>query len=98
VTVAGLTATSPTSFIVTPIITGLSPSTGSVGTTVIIAGTGFDTASANDIVKFNGTPAVVMSSTSTQIIATVPAGATTGPVTVTVAGQEAVSPINFTVN
>ncbi len=98
VTVNGQTATSTGNFTVLPTITGFSPTSGSIGGTVTIEGTGFDPNSANDIVGFNGTTARVSSVTDTEIIATVPAGATTGSVSVTVNGQEATSSLGFTVN
>jgi hypothetical protein len=43
-------------------------------------------------VIFNGTPATVVSASATQIVTTVPTGATTGPISVTVDGQTATSP------
>ncbi|HTP64796.1 MAG TPA: IPT/TIG domain-containing protein, partial [Geobacteraceae bacterium] len=98
VTVLGQTVSSSTNFIIPPTITGVSPAGGPVGTTVTITGTGFDVTSANNTVMFNGTAAVVTSSTGTNIVTYVPMGATTGPVTVTVAGQTATSPTIFTVN
>jgi hypothetical protein len=98
VTVNNLTATSSSDFTVTPSITSFSPASGSVGTTVTIAGTGFDTAKANDVVKFNGVTATVTSATSTEIVATVPSGAATGQITITVDGQSAISSSIFTVD
>jgi IPT/TIG domain len=79
-----------------PVTVGLfSPTTGVVGTSVVINGTGF---AAGATVKFNQTSAsgVVVNST-TQITATVPTGATTGPIRVTVGGHTARSTANFTV-
>ena len=65
----------------TPTITNLSPNNGPVGTIVTLTGTAFTGASA---VAFNGTNAVTYSvDNDTQITATAPSGATTGPVTVT---------------
>lgn len=80
-----------------PTITGFTPSTGPVGTTVIITGTNFDTTPANNTVTLNGTTAVVTASTATSITITVPAGATTGKISVTVAGNTATSTTDFTV-
>ena len=64
-----------------PIITSFTPSTGPVGTTVVITGNYFTTATQ---VTFNGTvaPGFVINS-ATQITVTVPVGATTGYITVT---------------
>lgn len=98
VTVNGETATTSSNFIIIPSITSTAPSSGSVGSTVTIIGTGFDPTKANDTVSFNGTEAVVTSAASTWIVTTVPSGATSGQITITVNGQSAVSSSNFTVN
>ena len=72
---------------VIPTITSLDPSSGKVGSTVVITGTDFSTVPEENIVSFNGTFAGVDECTSTSITTSVPAGATTGPVTVTVDGE-----------
>src|SRR5262245_51449497 len=66
-----------------PSITGVAPATGTFGTTVTVSGTGFAAAAGENIVTFNGIPAVVSSSTTTRLVTRVPVGASTGPVTVT---------------
>jgi len=81
----------------TPSIASFTPISGPIGTMVTITGTNFDTTPANNIVMFNGTAATVTASTSTSITATVPSGATTGPISVTVGGNTATSATNFTV-
>jgi hypothetical protein len=48
-------------------------------------------------VKFNGTTATITSNTATPIVTAVPAGATTGKITVTTAGGTATSATDFTV-
>jgi len=73
------------------------PSSGPVGTTVTIFGTGFSATATEDTVSFNGTAAAVVSATATQIVATVPAGATTGPIAVTAPAGSATSSSVFTV-
>src|SRR4029450_5497777 len=89
VATAGGTATSSTSFTVTgapppaPTISSFSPTSGAAGTSVTISGTNFSGATA---VGFNGASAAFTVSSSTQITATLPNGATTGPLTVTTAG------------
>ena len=93
VTTAAGTATSSTNFTVTLSVTGFSPSSGPAGTSVTITGTGFTGATA---VTFNGTGATFTFNSDTQITATVPSGATTGPISVTAAGT-APSASNFTV-
>lgn len=62
-----------------PTITSFSPSIGLAGTTVVITGTNLTGANA---VKFNGLTATFTVNSATQITTTVPAGATTGPITV----------------
>ena len=66
-----------------PTIIGFSPSsacTGS-GTSVVITGTGFTGASA--VTFYNGQTATFVVNSSTQITATLPAGASTGTISVT---------------
>lgn len=96
----GLTGTSSTDFQVTaaatPTITSFTPTSGAVGTTVTITGTNFSTIPADNTVKFNGTAAIVTASTATSITTSVPAGSTTGPVTVAVGGLTGTG-LNFTV-
>jgi IPT/TIG domain len=76
-------------------VSGFNPTTGVVGTSVVITGTGF---AAGATVKFNQTTATaVVVNSPTQITATVPTGATTGPIRVTVSGNTARSTANFTV-
>ncbi len=72
----------PFTFYPYPAITGVSPVSGPVGTPVIINGTGLLDGGGNGTVSFNGTPAAILSQTSTGIQVDVPAGATTGPVSV----------------
>ena len=97
ITVNSQTATSSSNFIVIPAITSFSPSSGSADATVTITGTGFATTTTDNTVMFNGTTAVVKSSTSTSIVTSVPSGAASGQITVSVNGQSAVSSSNFTV-
>ena len=75
------TATSATSFTPTFSITGFSPASGPTGTLVTITGVGFNTSST---VKFNAAAAASVTHVSaTQLRATVPSIATSGPITVT---------------
>jgi len=73
------------------------PSSGPVGRSVTIYGTGFSTTPASNTVKFNGTTATVLTATSTELTTTVPSGATTGPISVTVGSSMATSASPFTV-
>jgi hypothetical protein len=61
------------------------PESGPVGTTVTIYGTGFSSTPSENSVTFNGTLARVISSTSTEIVTTVPVGSTTGLISATTA-------------
>ena len=81
-----------------PIITGFTPSDGSVGTSVVITGTNFSSTMAGNVVSFNGTAATVSAATTTQLSVTVPTGATTGKISVTVGSLTATSSDNFTVS
>jgi hypothetical protein len=78
-----------------PTLTTFTPSAGVVGSTVAISGTSFKGVTG---VKFNGTPDPTFIVTfETQLMATVPVGATTGPITVTSATGVATSAASFTV-
>jgi len=76
------TGSSASVFTVTaaPIITGFTPTNGSAGTEVTISGTNFIGTSA---VAFNGVAAAFNFDSNSQIRASVPAGATTGVISVT---------------
>src|SRR2546425_415311 len=77
-----------------PTITSFTPSSGPAGTSVTIGGTSFTGATAG---RVNGGSASFTVISGTAIPATVPAGATTGPLSVTTPGGTATSPNNFTV-
>ena len=74
------------------------PTHGVAGAQVTIEGQGFDSNAANDTVSFNGVAATVISVSATQLVATVPSGATTGPIRVTVGGQTATSATSFAID
>jgi hypothetical protein len=80
-----------------PTIASFAPASGPVGTYVTITGTGFDNVPANNTVRFNGTLARVSAGSATQIWTTVPAGAATGPITVTNSRGTATSAASFSV-
>ena len=78
-----------------PSISGFSPTSGAVGSSVTISGSNLTGASA---VKFGGTSASVFTVNSdTQITATVPAGASSGPISVTTPNGTGASTGTFTV-
>jgi YD repeat-containing protein len=64
-------------------ILGMSPSQGAPGTFVQLYGRGFGATPAENQVVFNGATAAVTAATATTLTVTVPATATTGPVSVT---------------
>lgn len=78
----------------TPTISSFSPGSGASGTMVTITGTNFISPSA---VRFSGVDASFTTNSTTEIVATVPTGATTGPITVTTSQGTATSSANFTV-
>ncbi|GAA3985780.1 hypothetical protein GCM10022407_33320 [Hymenobacter antarcticus] len=89
------TGVSATSFTVplVPVISSFTPNTGPAGTTVVITGNYFTGATQ---VTFNGTVAPVFTvNSATQITVTVPAGITTGFLTVTTPNGIGVSTIRF---
>lgn len=77
-------------------ITSLSVTSGPFNTSVIITGTGFDATKSNDKVFFNGKEGTVTNASNRQITATVPVGAGTGNVTVSVNNSAPVSGPVFT--
>lgn len=80
-----------------PTITSVSPTTGTGGTSVTIAGTNFGTTQGTSTVKFNGTTATTITSWSaTSIVAKVPMAATTGNVIVHASGVDS-NGVTFTV-
>jgi len=64
-------------------IISFSPTHGAVGSVVTISGTGFSAVPSQNSVSFNGVAATVSSATQNQIVTSIPAGATTGPISVT---------------
>lgn len=95
VNIGGVNSNGASFVVPTPQITGISPTSGPTGTQVIITGANFGQNTGS--VTFNQTPANVSSWTSTQIIATVPSTAISGPVVVNVGGIASNSDQVFTV-
>jgi len=95
----GITGTSTSDFTVLApqTITSFAPSSGMIGATVTISGTDFSTTTTDNVVKFNGVTATVTTATSTALTVTVPTGATTGKISVTINGTNAVSSSDFSV-
>ena len=78
-----------------PVITGIAPILGAIGTNITISGNYFSAAPASDIVYFGAVQAKVVSASPTNLVVTTPAGATFGPITVTVGGLQAFSSQSF---
>jgi IPT/TIG domain/Chitobiase/beta-hexosaminidase C-terminal domain len=97
VTVGGVASNGVSFTISTPNISGLSPTSGPVGTSVNISGTNFGSSQGTSTVTFNGTAGTPTSWSATSIAVPVPSGATTGNVVVTVAGV-ASNGVSFTVS
>ena len=76
-------------------ITNVTPASGSVSSSVVIRGTNF---TGTTTVWFNGQAASFTLNSANQITATVPSGATTGPLSVITAGGISTSSSTFTVN
>jgi glucose/arabinose dehydrogenase/PKD repeat protein len=77
-----------------PSITSFAPASGVTGTVITITGANFTGATS---VKFNGVAAAFTVNSATQINATVPAGASSGKLSVTAPGGTAQSASDFTV-
>ncbi|WP_353483972.1 PKD-like domain-containing protein [Haliscomenobacter sp.] len=82
-----------------PTLTGFTPTSGPIGTTVTLTGTNFNTTAANNIVYFGSVKATVSTATSTSLTATVPLGANYQPITVlnTTSGRRAATTRPFKV-
>jgi hypothetical protein len=74
-------------------IISITPSSGPAGTTVIIKGANFGLNPSDNIVRFNKDTAAVLASAVDSLIVIAPTKGSTGPVTVTVAGNLATGPV-----
>ena len=68
-----------------PVITAVSATTGSVGSQVVINGSGFGASQGGSAVLLNGAAVNINSWSDTSVSITIPAGATSGPMLVSVA-------------
>jgi hypothetical protein len=80
-----------------PTIFSFTPQGGPIGTVVTIQGQNFSATPSNDTVQFNGIAATVTAATEHSLTVTVPPGATTGPILVSVGSLMTISPTYFTV-
>lgn len=78
-------------------ILNFTPQRGAVGQTVTIQGQGFSPTPGANTVQFNGTQAIVTSASASTLVVTVPNGATTGPISVTVGATTVTTASNFTI-
>src|SRR4029077_20497571 len=82
-----------------PVISRVSATSASVGSQVVISGTGFGAAQSNSLVTLNGAPVTINSWSNTSLTITIPAGATSGPMSVLVApSMNASNPVTFVVS
>ena len=86
------TKTNPTPTTPSPAISGISPVSGTAGTTVTISGSNFDATVAGNTVKFNGTLATISTAAANSLVVTAPAGGSSGTVTVTTSAGTATGP------
>jgi regulation of enolase protein 1 (concanavalin A-like superfamily) len=68
-----------------PVITAVSATTGAVGSQVVISGSGFGATQGGSAVLLSGAAVTINSWSATSITITIPAGATSGPMLVSVA-------------
>jgi len=96
VTTGATTLTSNNTFRVTPTFPSFSPTSGPVGTPVVLTGTGLTQTTKVTFGNVKATTVTVNS--DTQVTANVPTGAVTGKITITTLGGSVKSATNFTVN
>lgn len=76
-----------------PVVTAIEPAATSIGSPIVISGSGFSSVPSQNFVTIDGIAAEVRNPTAPgAIVAIVPAGATAGDVVVTVGGQSASGP------
>jgi len=68
-----------------PVITAVSATTGSIGSQVVISGTGFGTSQGSSAALLNGAAVTINIWSGTSITITIPPGATSGPLLVSIA-------------
>ncbi len=78
-------------------VTGFTPAVGYAGLPITIYGNSFSTTPANDHVTIGGVTATVTAATTTTLSTTIPYGAATGPISVTVNSTTATSSQNLVV-
>jgi hypothetical protein len=81
-----------------PVFTGFSPLFGKAGATVTLSGSDFSPVLLSNQVKFNGTLATVTAASPTALSVLVPAGASSGPISITKSGDTVNGPGTFTMH
>jgi len=79
-----------------PSISGINPSSGKIGSVDTIFGQNFSVVATENTVSYNGTTATITSASATQLIVSIPSGATTGLVKVTTKSGPITGPV-FTI-
>mgnify|MGYP002776999569 CR=1 FL=1 len=82
------TGTSATDWLAAPIVSGFSPSSGAVGSTVVVSGSNLGGATGATV---GGTAAPITANSASSVSITVPVGATSGLLTITTPGGGPVS-------
>jgi hypothetical protein len=81
-----------------PVITSVSATTGTIGSQVVISGTGFAASQGGSMVTLNGALTTISAWSNTSLTITIPSGATSGPLLVAVApSMNTSNPVTFTV-
>jgi hypothetical protein len=91
------TATTPTAFKVLPKITGFTPPTAELESTVVVSGTNLKVGSTDPVVKVGAIAAAVVASSPTEVSFTVPLLAVSATVNITTADGTATSVATLTV-
>jgi RHS repeat-associated protein len=81
-----------------PVITSVSATTVSAGSQVVVSGSNFGASQGSSVVLLNDAPVTINSWSTTSITITIPSGATSGPLVVSVApSMNDSNPVEFTV-
>lgn len=78
-------------------IESVEPISGAVGEIVVIEGLDFGDRMEDNIIKFNGIQASILTASTSRLVVYVPANATTGPISVKVDTRIAKSEVDFVV-
>jgi hypothetical protein len=82
-----------------PVISSVAPNTGAIGAAAVISGSGFGASQGGSTVKLNGAAVTINTWSSTSINITIPMGAVSGSLVVSVApSMNASNAVTFTVN